>query len=158
MWLKQWDSCVFGYEIRSTTEEVLSALRRHSSIAQHQRPSGMSFLRKNKGQRLSDGNSRYSNNLDQENGNLKGLQELWNKKSRGSSRTKGLLLYLFCKTIIYLFIYFFFVVDRCLVCLSLQIICMQIHFCLKFANLLILKCLTNALHILVRSNKKLILE
>ncbi|RVW32925.1 hypothetical protein CK203_116381 [Vitis vinifera] len=70
--------------VRSTTEEVLSALRRHSSIAQHQRPSGMSFLRKNKGQRLSDGNSRYSNNLDQENGNLKGLQELWNKKSRGT--------------------------------------------------------------------------
>ncbi|RVW85781.1 hypothetical protein CK203_055385 [Vitis vinifera] len=84
LWLKQWDSCVFGSEIRSTTEEVLSALRRHSSIAQHQRPSGMSFLRKNKGQRLSDGNSRYSNNLDQENGNLKGLQELWNKKSRGT--------------------------------------------------------------------------
>uniref|UniRef100_F6I6Z5 Uncharacterized protein n=1 Tax=Vitis vinifera TaxID=29760 RepID=F6I6Z5_VITVI len=73
LWLKQWDSCVFGFEIRSTMEEVLSALRRHSSIAQHQRPSGMSFLRKNKGQRLSDGNSRYSNNLDQENGNLKGL-------------------------------------------------------------------------------------
>ncbi|WJZ82894.1 hypothetical protein VitviT2T_002617 [Vitis vinifera] len=84
LWLKQWDSCVFGSEIRSTTEEVLSALRRHSSIAQHQRPSGMSFFRKNKGQRLSDGNSRYSNNLDQENGNLKGLQELWNKKSRGT--------------------------------------------------------------------------
>uniref|UniRef100_F6I3F4 Uncharacterized protein n=1 Tax=Vitis vinifera TaxID=29760 RepID=F6I3F4_VITVI len=73
LWLKQWDSCVFGSEIRSTTEEVLFALRRHSSIAQHQRPSGMSFLRKNKGQQLSDGNSRYSNNLDQENGNLKGL-------------------------------------------------------------------------------------
>ncbi|WJZ89353.1 hypothetical protein VitviT2T_008576 [Vitis vinifera] len=84
LWLKQWDSCVFGSEIRSTTEEVLSALRRHSSIAQHQRPSGMSLHRKNKGQRLSDGNSRYSNNLDQENGNLKGLQELWNKKSRGT--------------------------------------------------------------------------
>ncbi|KAL6310544.1 hypothetical protein AAG906_025856 [Vitis piasezkii] len=77
-----WDSCVFGSEIRSTTEEVLSSLRRYSSIAQHQRPFGMSFLRKNKGQRLSDGNSGYSNNLDQENGNLKGLQELWNKKSR----------------------------------------------------------------------------
>ncbi|RVW12365.1 hypothetical protein CK203_108092 [Vitis vinifera] len=81
---REWDSRVFGSEIRSTMEEVLSALRRHSSIAQHQRPSGMSFLRKNKGQRLSDGNSRYSNNLDQENGNLKGLQELWNKKSKGT--------------------------------------------------------------------------
>ncbi|XP_034678780.1 chromosome transmission fidelity protein 18 homolog isoform X2 [Vitis riparia] len=94
LWLKQWDSCVFGSEIRSTTEEVLSALRRHSSIAQHQRPSGMSFLRKNKGQRLSDGNSRYSNNLDQENGNLKGLQELWNKKSRGTGSPEQKILLL----------------------------------------------------------------
>eukprot|EP00261_Vitis_vinifera_P032130 XP_019073373.1 PREDICTED: LOW QUALITY PROTEIN: chromosome transmission fidelity protein 18 homolog [Vitis vinifera] len=94
LWLKQWDSCVFGSEIRSTMEEVLSALRRHSSIAQHQRPSGMSFLRKNKGQRLSDGNSRYSNNLDQENGNLKGLQELWNKKSRGTSPPEQKILLL----------------------------------------------------------------
>ncbi|XP_034680159.1 chromosome transmission fidelity protein 18 homolog isoform X2 [Vitis riparia] len=94
LWLKQCDSCVSGSEIRSTTEEVLSALRRHSSIAQHQRPSGMSFLRKNKGQRLSDGNSRYSNNLDQENGNLKGLQELWNKKSRGTGPPKQKILLL----------------------------------------------------------------
>uniref|UniRef100_F6I254 Chromosome transmission fidelity protein 18 homolog n=1 Tax=Vitis vinifera TaxID=29760 RepID=F6I254_VITVI len=94
LWLKQWDSCVFGSEIRSTTEEVLSALRRHSSIAQHQRPSGMSLHRKNKGQRLSDGNSRYSNNLDQENGNLKGLQELWNKKSRGTGPPEQKILLL----------------------------------------------------------------
>lgn len=84
MWLKQWDSCVFGSEIRSTTEEVLSALRRHSSIAQHQKPSGTNFLRNNKGQRFRDGNLSYSNDLDQENGNLKGLQELWNKKSKGT--------------------------------------------------------------------------
>ena len=114
MWLKQWDSCVFGSEIRSTTEEVLSALRRHSSIAQHQRPSGMSFLRKNKGQRLSDGNSRYSNNLDQENGNLKGLQELWNKKSRGTGPPEQKVCcctYFIKQFFIYLFISFLKLID-----------------------------------------------
>ncbi|CAH9071877.1 unnamed protein product [Cuscuta europaea] len=31
-WLKQWDSCVYGSEIKSTTEHVLSALRRHSTV------------------------------------------------------------------------------------------------------------------------------
>ncbi|CAM8905551.1 unnamed protein product [Rhodiola kirilowii] len=47
LWLKQWDSCVFGSEIRSTDEQVLSALRRHSSIPQHHRVSDRSFLGKN---------------------------------------------------------------------------------------------------------------
>lgn len=65
----------------------------------------MSSLRKNKGYRFGDGNFRYSNNLDEENGNFKGLQELWNKKSRGSGPPEQkVLLYLFHKTI--LFIYF----------------------------------------------------
>ncbi|VFR01092.1 unnamed protein product [Cuscuta campestris] len=32
MWLKQWDSCVYGSEIKSTTDNVLTALRRHSSV------------------------------------------------------------------------------------------------------------------------------
>ncbi|KAF2591607.1 hypothetical protein F2Q70_00037978 [Brassica cretica] len=31
LWLKQWDASVFGSEIRSTTDEVLSALKRHST-------------------------------------------------------------------------------------------------------------------------------
>ena len=69
----------------------------------------MSFLRKNKGQRLSDGNSRYSNNLDQENGNLKGLQELWNKKSRGTSPPEQKVCcctYFIKQFFIYLFISF----------------------------------------------------
>ncbi|XP_057959172.1 uncharacterized protein LOC131151778 isoform X2 [Malania oleifera] len=85
LWLKQWDSCVFGSEIRSTTEEVLSALRRHSSIAQHRKLSDVGFLRKNSGAKLSRETFGQSNNLDQENSNPKGIHELWNKKLRGNN-------------------------------------------------------------------------
>ena len=37
LWLKQWDSCVFGSHIRTTSDDVLSALRRHCSVVQHQK-------------------------------------------------------------------------------------------------------------------------
>ncbi|KAG9446182.1 hypothetical protein H6P81_012310 [Aristolochia fimbriata] len=37
LWLKQWDSCVFGSQIRATADNVLSALRRHSSFSQNQK-------------------------------------------------------------------------------------------------------------------------
>ncbi|KAE8076222.1 hypothetical protein FH972_014885 [Carpinus fangiana] len=94
LWLKQWDSCVFGSEIRSTCDEVLSALRRHSSIAQHQKHSDSIFLRKNKGPRWRNERFENSNNLDRENSNSKGVQDLWNKKSRltGPPEQKLLLL------------------------------------------------------------------
>ena len=105
MWLKQWDSCVFGSEIRSTKEEVLSALKRHSSIAQHQKPSFISFLTKNKGQRFSDGNFGYSNNLDEENENLKDLQELWNKKSRGAGPPEQKVAFVLHKKISFIYLF-----------------------------------------------------
>ncbi|XP_017975749.1 PREDICTED: chromosome transmission fidelity protein 18 homolog isoform X2 [Theobroma cacao] len=81
LWLKQWDSCVFGSEIRSTSDEVLSALRRHSST-QHQKTFDSNFSRKSRGHRWSSGSYRPINNVDQGNNNQKGMQELWNKKSR----------------------------------------------------------------------------
>ncbi|GLT72910.1 hypothetical protein SLA2020_448050 [Shorea laevis] len=94
LWLKQWDSCVFGSEIRSTSDEVLSALRRHSSIAQHQKHSDSNFLRKNRGPRWRNERFENSNNLDHENSNSKGIQDSWNKKSRltGPPEQKLLLL------------------------------------------------------------------
>ncbi|KAJ6945543.1 hypothetical protein NC651_000565 [Populus alba x Populus x berolinensis] len=67
LWFKQWDSCVFGSDIRSTSDDILSALRRHSSIAQHPKPSDSTFFSKNKGNIWSRGNFRHSNNLEQEN-------------------------------------------------------------------------------------------
>lgn len=84
LWLKQWDSCVFGSEIRSTSEEVLSALRRHSTISQNKKQNDSSFTRKNRGNRWSNGNFRNSNNLEYENSNSKGIQDSWHKKTRST--------------------------------------------------------------------------
>lgn len=94
LWFKQWDSCVFGSDIRSTSDDILSALRRHSSIAQHPKPSDSTFFSKNKGNIWSRGNFRHSNNLEQENSKSKGFQDSWTKKSRptGPPEQKILLL------------------------------------------------------------------
>ncbi|XP_074301529.1 uncharacterized protein LOC141632928 [Silene latifolia] len=48
-WLKHWDSKVFGADIRNTGDEVLSALKRHSSIPHHQKHSDTSSFRKYRG-------------------------------------------------------------------------------------------------------------
>ncbi|EXC20805.1 Chromosome transmission fidelity protein 18-like protein [Morus notabilis] len=101
LWLKQWDSCVFGSEIRSTSNEVLSALRRHLSVGQHQKFSNSNFLWKNRGPgwnkenfRLSNDFEKKSTDFDQINSNSKVIQDLWNKKSRstGPPEQKILLL------------------------------------------------------------------
>ncbi|XP_043720453.1 chromosome transmission fidelity protein 18 homolog [Telopea speciosissima] len=85
LWLKQWDSCVFGSEIRNTTDDVLSALRRHSVRSQNQKSSEMSSFGKKKGFPLSYQTLRQSNDAFKENDKLKNIQELWNKKSRTTS-------------------------------------------------------------------------
>ncbi|CAK7336240.1 unnamed protein product [Dovyalis caffra] len=94
LWLKQWDSSVFGSAIRSTSDDILSALRRHSSIAQHQKLSDSTFFSKNKGHKWSTGNFRHSNNLEQEDNKSKGIQDSWTKKLRptGPPEQKILLL------------------------------------------------------------------
>ncbi|XWS35110.1 hypothetical protein CRYUN_Cryun21dG0098100 [Craigia yunnanensis] len=93
LWLKQWDSCVFGSEIRSTADEVLSSLRRHSST-QNQKSFDSNFSRKSRGHRWSNGSYRPINNVDHGTNNLKSMQDLWNKKSRftGPPEQKILLL------------------------------------------------------------------
>lgn len=48
-WLKQWDLAVFGDGIKNTGDEVLSALRRHSSFSLHQKNSSASFIGKSRG-------------------------------------------------------------------------------------------------------------
>ncbi|XP_010241140.1 PREDICTED: chromosome transmission fidelity protein 18 homolog [Nelumbo nucifera] len=94
LWLKQWDSCVFGSEIRSTTDDVLSALRRHSSRTQQKKPSNMVPNGKNKGFHLSNRTFKHLNHLEGENTNLEDIREFWNKKSRfnGPPEQKVLLL------------------------------------------------------------------
>ncbi|KAF7131899.1 hypothetical protein RHSIM_Rhsim09G0051800 [Rhododendron simsii] len=84
LWLKQWDSCVFGSGIRTTTDEVLSSLRRHSTIAQHQKLAGRSFSRNNRDHTLSKGNFEVNNGLGLESNDAKGIPESWDKKTKGS--------------------------------------------------------------------------
>lgn len=116
LWLKQWDSCVFGSEIRNTSDEVLSALRRHSSIAQHQKHSDSNFLRKNRGPRWRNERFENSNNLDHENSNSKGIQDLWNKKSRltGPPEQKVVIKWseVFCSADIFHFFLFLYKIAR----------------------------------------------
>ncbi|KAK6145853.1 hypothetical protein DH2020_019722 [Rehmannia glutinosa] len=94
LWLKQWDSCVFGSEIKSTTEDVLSALRRHSSGSQHSKQSTKSYFGSNKETRLGRDTLRAHNGLDKENNISQGIQEIWDTrhKSSGPPEQKILLL------------------------------------------------------------------
>ncbi|KAK7290458.1 hypothetical protein RIF29_04899 [Crotalaria pallida] len=93
LWLKQWDSVVFGSEIRSTSDDVLSALKRHSSIAHNQKPSDSKFPRINRGSKWSSDRYRNSRSVD-ESSNSKTIQETWNTKARstGPPEQKILLL------------------------------------------------------------------
>ncbi|CAN1146914.1 Chromosome transmission fidelity protein 18 homolog [Linum perenne] len=85
LWLKQWDSSVFGSEIISTSDEVLSALRRHSTVSQHQKVSDTAFTRKTRGYKWANGNGRrYDRSSDFENDNSKQPQDVVNKKTRPS--------------------------------------------------------------------------
>ncbi|GAV66147.1 AAA domain-containing protein [Cephalotus follicularis] len=94
LWLKQWDSCVFGSEIRSTSDDVLSALKRHSSVSHHQKVCDSYFPRKNGGHQWSNRNFRHSYNSDHQNSNLKGDQDSSNKKSRPSGPPEQKILLL----------------------------------------------------------------
>ncbi|KAK8468143.1 hypothetical protein PHAVU_007G235800 [Phaseolus vulgaris] len=85
LWLKQWDPVVFGSEIRSTSDDVLSALKRHSSIVHNQKPLNSKFPRKNGGPKWNNG-GRYINSVSMdESGSSKSIQDAWNTKSRNIS-------------------------------------------------------------------------
>ncbi|KAG8096656.1 hypothetical protein GUJ93_ZPchr0013g37500 [Zizania palustris] len=77
LWLKQWDSCVFGSHIRATSDDVLSALRRHSSTIQ-KNSSIRNFFSKNKG-----GPVTSQDNMLQKahGGNSEDLTSSFNKRS-----------------------------------------------------------------------------
>ncbi|KAK2971059.1 hypothetical protein RJ640_003251 [Escallonia rubra] len=94
LWLKQWDSCVFGSEIKSTTDDVLSSLRIHSSVAQHQKFSSRSYFGRNREPSLSKANFKVYDNVNQQNSHLKRMQDLLNKKHKvsGPPEQKILLL------------------------------------------------------------------
>lgn len=94
MWLKQWDSHVFGSQVRATADDVLSALRRYSSASQSH--SGRSFSTK----KFLNGRNSFSKNTASVWSNHIGSQsnssaqkdryqesnyESWHKKSVGDS-------------------------------------------------------------------------
>lgn len=95
MWLKQWDSCVFGSEIKTTTEDVLSSLRRHTSVAQHQK-ANKSYFGKNKETWQNKENFREYKMLDQENNDSKGTQDLANRNRKGYATPEQKVGYSIC--------------------------------------------------------------
>ncbi|XP_076898557.1 uncharacterized protein LOC143552157 [Bidens hawaiensis] len=94
MWLKQWDSSVYGTEVKSTTDDVLSALKRHSSVSQHKRVfSKNSFGRNSEfvsnGKTFGDHNHFHKEKYDSHT-----IQELHNKKTKDSGPPEQKILLL----------------------------------------------------------------
>ncbi|RDX92278.1 Chromosome transmission fidelity protein 18-like protein, partial [Mucuna pruriens] len=94
LWLKQWDSIVFGSEIRSTSDDVLSALKRHSSIVHNQKPSNSKFPRMNGGSKWSKERRFINSRSMEESGSSKSVQDVWNTKSRNIGRPEQKILLL----------------------------------------------------------------
>ncbi|KAG8372753.1 hypothetical protein BUALT_Bualt12G0099600 [Buddleja alternifolia] len=105
LWLKQWDSCVFGSDIKSTTEDVLSALRRHSSGSQHPKQSTKSYSGTNRGTRsnyfgsnretrFSRDNLRAHNELDKGSNISHVTPEIWDKRQKGFGHPEQKILLL----------------------------------------------------------------
>ncbi|KAL8260028.1 hypothetical protein R6Q59_027981 [Mikania micrantha] len=94
MWLKQWDTSVFGSELKSTTDDVLSALKRHSSISQHKRVSSKTIFGRNTESVSNSETFGERNRFDKEKYDSHGMKELHNKKSKdlGPPEQKILLL------------------------------------------------------------------
>lgn len=73
---------MFGSEIRSTSDDVLSALKRHSSIVHNQKPLNSKFPRRNGGPKWSN-ERRYTNSRSMdERGTSNSIQDVLNIKSR----------------------------------------------------------------------------
>ncbi|KAL0366754.1 UNVERIFIED_CONTAM: Chromosome transmission fidelity protein 18 [Sesamum radiatum] len=94
LWLKQWDSCVFGSEIMSTTDDVLSALRRHSSGSQHSKQFSKSYFGNNKETRLSRNTLGARNDLNKENSISHGIQDMRENRHKGLSPPEQKILLL----------------------------------------------------------------
>nr|XP_043611816.1 chromosome transmission fidelity protein 18 homolog [Erigeron canadensis] len=94
LWLKQWDSSVFGSELKSTTDDVLSALKRHSSVSQQKKvPSKSSFGWKKEFISNSETYGEH-NHFDKDKYDSHGTQELHNKKSKDSGPPEQKILLL----------------------------------------------------------------
>lgn len=85
---------MFGSEIRSTSDDVLSALKRHSSIVHNQKPLNSKFPRMNGAPKWSNGRRYINSRSMDESGTSKSTQDVLNTKSRniGPPEQKILLL------------------------------------------------------------------
>ncbi|KAK9725766.1 hypothetical protein RND81_05G167700 [Saponaria officinalis] len=85
LWLKHWDSKVFGAAIRNTEDEVLSALKRHSSLPHHQKHSdSASFYGKNRGSTFGKNYMGNSYIYEHKDTRSKDNEVPQNKKQNGS--------------------------------------------------------------------------
>ncbi|XP_073276642.1 uncharacterized protein [Primulina huaijiensis] len=83
LWLKQWDSCVFGCEITSTTEDVFSALRRHSSGSRHHKQSTKNYHDSKREPRLERDTVRTHNGPSKEDNFSQRIYETQDKRRKG---------------------------------------------------------------------------
>ncbi|XP_042394576.1 chromosome transmission fidelity protein 18 homolog isoform X1 [Zingiber officinale] len=82
LWLKQWDSSVFGSHITATEDEVLSALRRHSSGVQNPRFGANRSFFHNKGHPFGNRYSKISNFSDGQDSHFIDVHESSERKTR----------------------------------------------------------------------------
>ncbi|KAL9240121.1 hypothetical protein vseg_014378 [Gypsophila vaccaria] len=95
LWLKHWDSKVFGATIRNTEDEVLSALKRHSSVPHHQKHSdSASFNRKSRGSTFGKNYMGQSYTVEHTDTRFKGHELPLNKKQLGSGPPEQKILLL----------------------------------------------------------------
>ncbi|KAK9068723.1 hypothetical protein SSX86_012838 [Deinandra increscens subsp. villosa] len=94
MWLKQWDTSVFGSELKSTRDDVLSALKRHSSVSQHKRVSSKNFSGRNTEFASHSETFGEHNRFEKEKYDSHASQELHNKKSKDSGPPEQKILLL----------------------------------------------------------------
>ncbi|KAL3726756.1 hypothetical protein ACJRO7_031624 [Eucalyptus globulus] len=94
LWLKQWDSCVFGSEIRSTTDEVLLALRRHFIHSQQRKYSGLNTVKSSRWKRWTKESFEDPHKSGHKDAEVKGTSDTCSKSSRltGPPEQKVLLL------------------------------------------------------------------
>ncbi|XP_071720190.1 uncharacterized protein [Rutidosis leptorrhynchoides] len=94
LWLKQWDSSIFGSELKSTTDDVLSALKRHSSVSQFKKVSSKSSFGRNKDFVSRNETFGEHNHFDKDKYDSHGTQELHNKKNKDSGPPEQKILLL----------------------------------------------------------------
>ncbi|ERN04662.1 chromosome transmission fidelity protein 18 homolog isoform X2 [Amborella trichopoda] len=90
-WLKQWDPCVFGSQIRATPDYIMTSLRRHSSPSQrHSNKS--SYSNKDRAPLREVQDLKKPSSMIPGDSYVKSISRFWNKRSSGNDRPEKVLL------------------------------------------------------------------